>query len=130
MITRKIGKLLRGKATPFQLFAACILGSMIAFVPGFGQAPGLLLTLILCLIILNANLGVAALVGIGAKILFQELKPGIDPLGPENKLIFATGPITGTLIPGNTRFIVMGKSPATGLWGEANCSGSFGRQLG
>ena len=67
--------------------------------------------------------------GLGAKILFEELKPGIDPLGPENKLIFATGPVTGTLIPGNTRFIAMAKSPATGLWGEANCSGSFGRQL-
>ena len=67
--------------------------------------------------------------GLGAKALFEELRPGIDPLGPANKLIFATGPVTGTLIPGNTRFIVMGKSPATGLWGEANCSGSFGRQL-
>lgn len=75
MITRKIGKLLRGKSTPFQVYAACILGSMIAFVPGFGQAPGLMLALILALVILNANLGVAALAGVGAKLLALVLTP-------------------------------------------------------
>jgi uncharacterized protein (TIGR03546 family) len=75
MITRKIGKLFRGKSTPFQVYAACILGSMIAFVPGLTQAPGLLLALILCLVVLNANLGVAAIVGIGAKILSLLLTP-------------------------------------------------------
>ncbi|MCL5108551.1 MAG: aldehyde ferredoxin oxidoreductase family protein [Chloroflexi bacterium] len=67
--------------------------------------------------------------GLGARIMFEELAPGIDPLGPDNNVIFATGPVTGTAIPGNTRFIVLGKSPLTGLFGESNCSGSFGREL-
>ncbi len=66
---------------------------------------------------------------LGAKILLEELEPGIDPLGPDNKLVFLTGPASGTILPGQTRFIVVGKSPLTGLWGEANCSGSFGSEL-
>ena len=40
--------------------------------------------------------------GLGAKILFEELKPGIDPLGPENKLIFAIGPVAGASFAGNS----------------------------
>ncbi|MCW3997035.1 MAG: aldehyde ferredoxin oxidoreductase family protein [Candidatus Bathyarchaeota archaeon] len=66
---------------------------------------------------------------LGAKILFEELKPGIDPLGIENKLVFATGPITGAPFPGNARFVVMGKSPLTGGWGEAHAAGFFGPEL-
>ena len=42
--------------------------------------------------------------GWGAKRLFELLSPGIDPLGPENPLIFATGPLTGTPLPGNSRY--------------------------
>ena len=49
--------------------------------------------------------------GLGAKILFEELKAGIDPLGRENKLVFAVGPITGAPFGGNSRFTVMAKSP-------------------
>ncbi|MCL5026776.1 MAG: hypothetical protein M1531_09845 [Chloroflexi bacterium] len=67
--------------------------------------------------------------GLGARILFDELEAGVDPLGPENKLIFLTGPASGTMLPGQTRFIVVGKSPLTGYFGEANCSGSFGSEL-
>lgn len=67
--------------------------------------------------------------GLGVKILFDELKAGIDPLGPENKLIFATGPLTGAPFPGNSRYMVMAKSPLTGIWGEANASGYFGIRL-
>jgi aldehyde:ferredoxin oxidoreductase len=67
--------------------------------------------------------------GLGAKILFEELKPGIDPLGPENTLVFAAGPVTGVPFPGNSRYVVMAKSPLTGLWGEANSSGFFGSEL-
>jgi len=66
---------------------------------------------------------------LGAKILFDELKPGIDPLSPENKLVFATGPITGLPFPGNSRFIVMAKSPLTGILGEALAGGFFGPEL-
>ena len=61
----------------------------------------------------------------GAKVLLEELKSEIDPLGPENKLIFAGGPTTGTVMPGQTRYVVIGKSPLTGLYGEAGGGGSF-----
>ena len=81
MLTRKIGKLLRGKATPFQIYAACILGSMIAFVPGLARAPGLFLALVLLLVILNANLGVAAMVGIAAKLVSLVLTPASFAVG-------------------------------------------------
>jgi aldehyde:ferredoxin oxidoreductase len=67
--------------------------------------------------------------GLGARILFQELKPGIDPLGPENKMVFATGPVTGAQFSGNSRYVVMAKSPLTNAWGEANVSGWFGPEL-
>jgi aldehyde:ferredoxin oxidoreductase len=66
---------------------------------------------------------------LGAKILYEELEPGIDPLGPENKLIFATGPLTGAPFPGNTRHVVMAKSPLTGGWGESHAAGFFGPEL-
>lgn len=75
MITRRIGKLLRGKATPFQVFSAGILGALIAFAPGFSQAPGLILFWFIVLAVLNANLFVAAIVGAGAKILALLLTP-------------------------------------------------------
>ena len=67
--------------------------------------------------------------GLGSKILFEELKPGTDPFGPDNKLVFATGPITGTPVGGNSRYVAMAKSPVTGGWGEAHSSGSFGPEL-
>jgi hypothetical protein len=54
MFTRKIAKLLRGKATPYQLITACVLGSALGFIPGFGQAAGLMVLLVLLLVILLA----------------------------------------------------------------------------
>lgn len=64
--------------------------------------------------------------GLGAKILFERMKPGVDPLGPDNMLGFVTGPLTGTgAITGN-RWMVVGKSPKTQTWGDANCGGTFG----
>ena len=66
---------------------------------------------------------------LGAKILFEELKPGIDPLGPENKLVFAAGPLTGAPFPGNARYAVMAKSPLTGGWGESYAGGFFPVEL-
>lgn len=63
--------------------------------------------------------------GFAIDLLYRELKPGIDPLGPDNKLIFSVGPLNSTGIPGDTRFVVAGKSPLTGIWGEGNCSGWF-----
>ncbi|MDI6846908.1 MAG: aldehyde ferredoxin oxidoreductase family protein [Candidatus Bathyarchaeia archaeon] len=67
--------------------------------------------------------------GIGVKILFDELKPGIDPLSPENKLIFMTGPATGTAFPACGRFHVITKSPLTGGIGDSNCGGDWGPEL-
>lgn len=67
--------------------------------------------------------------GLGVKILFDELKPGIDPFSPENKLVIATGVGTGIPFPGNARFVIMAKSPLTGIWGEANAGGYFGPEL-
>jgi aldehyde:ferredoxin oxidoreductase len=61
--------------------------------------------------------------------LLKELKPGVDPLGPENKLIFATGIVTGAPISGSGRNIVGAKSPLTGTYGEASAGGFFGPEL-
>jgi aldehyde:ferredoxin oxidoreductase len=63
--------------------------------------------------------------GFGIKYLFDELKAGIDPLGPENKLIFAVGPFSGTSIPCASRMAVTGKSPATGAVGMSLSGGHF-----
>ncbi len=61
---------------------------------------------------------------------FQALaEPRVDPLGPENPLVVMTGPLTGTALSGTGRFAVGARSPLTGLWGEANCGGSFGPAL-
>ncbi|MEW6113461.1 MAG: aldehyde ferredoxin oxidoreductase family protein [Thermodesulfobacteriota bacterium] len=64
-------------------------------------------------------------VGLGAKILWDRMKPGADPLGPDNILGFTTGLLTdtGSLFTG--RFTVVAKSPASGGWGDANCGGYF-----
>lgn len=75
MLTRRIGKILRGKATPLQIMMAAILGAMLGFVPGFWQAPGLVVALALLLIILNANLAVAAIVALIAKLVSWPLLP-------------------------------------------------------
>ncbi len=75
MLTRSIGKVFRGKATPFQIIAACVLGGAIGFLPSFWTAAGLTVTLLLVLVILNANLAVAGLVGIVAKLLGLALVP-------------------------------------------------------
>ncbi|MFH1475515.1 MAG: aldehyde ferredoxin oxidoreductase N-terminal domain-containing protein, partial [Chloroflexota bacterium] len=58
--------------------------------------------------------------GFAAKILYDELAPGIDPLGPENKLVVAVGPISGIPAPNTGKTIVAAKSPATGGYGDGN----------
>ncbi len=67
--------------------------------------------------------------GFGAKILYDELKPGIDPLGPENKYVFASGPIQGTMVPTAGRSGVFTKSPLNGLFFDAYGGGSFGPEM-
>jgi aldehyde:ferredoxin oxidoreductase len=61
--------------------------------------------------------------------LLRELKPGIDPLGPENMLIFMTSVINGTTISGANRYTAAGKSPLTGGFGEAEAGGWWGPEL-
>jgi aldehyde:ferredoxin oxidoreductase len=67
--------------------------------------------------------------GYSANLLFRELEPGLDPLGPDNKMIFMTGPLTGTRAPTGNRFCVSTKSPLTGTWLDAHCGGSWGPEL-
>jgi len=68
--------------------------------------------------------------GFAARWLFDELKPGIDPLSPENPLIFATGPLTGTAFPSSGRWAAYAKSPlTTAIWGEAHSGGHWGPEL-
>jgi len=67
--------------------------------------------------------------GLGAWLLYTELMPGIDPLGPENKLIFTTGPLVGTTAPASGRFNLTTLSPLTGLYLYSICSGSWGAEL-
>ncbi len=68
--------------------------------------------------------------GVGAKIVLDRQRAGVDPLGPENIVGFMTGPLTGTDFPYGTRYTVfVGKSPLTGGWGDANSGGDFGPYL-
>lgn len=67
--------------------------------------------------------------GFAAKILYDELAPGIDPLGPDNKILFVTGPATGTLVPTASRIGVGCKSPLTGTQSVSYMGGHFGAQL-
>ncbi|HVS18830.1 MAG TPA: hypothetical protein VMT18_09550 [Planctomycetota bacterium] len=69
MITRKLGKLLRGKATPFQIVAAATLGALLGFAPSVVQAPALYLILVALLLVTNANLGLALLVAGASKLV-------------------------------------------------------------
>ncbi len=66
--------------------------------------------------------------GLGARLLFDETSRATDPLGSENRLLFLTGPLTGVTIPTSGRHAVIAKSPL-GIWGEADCGGTFGNEL-
>jgi aldehyde:ferredoxin oxidoreductase len=68
-------------------------------------------------------------VGLGAKILWEEMVVGEDPLGPGNILGFTPGLLTDTGALFSGRFLVVGKSPQTGGWGDANCGGFFSPAL-
>jgi aldehyde:ferredoxin oxidoreductase len=67
--------------------------------------------------------------GIGARLLYDRMKPKADPLGPENILGLITGPFTGTSVPSAARYTAVAKSPITGGWGDANSGGFFGPYL-
>jgi len=67
--------------------------------------------------------------GFAARMLLDETVKGVDPFGPENKLLFMTGPLAGTPIGGSSRFMASGKSPLTGIFGESYCGGNFAPAL-
>jgi aldehyde:ferredoxin oxidoreductase len=67
--------------------------------------------------------------GFGIKYLYDELDAGIDPLGPENKLVFAPGPFSGTSVPCASRISVTAKSPLTGTIAVALSGGYFPVEL-
>ena len=62
---------------------------------------------------------------LAAALIYDHVKPGLDPLAPENPLVFATGPLTGTQVPMVSRYAVCAISPLTGFWGEATSGGKF-----
>ena len=67
--------------------------------------------------------------GLATKYLFAEVDPKVDPLAPENKLIFVTGPLTGTAASTGGRFAVVTKGPLTGAIACSNSGGYFGAEL-
>jgi len=67
--------------------------------------------------------------GLGAHILYNRIPKGADPLGPDNILGFLPGLLTGTGSLFTGRWMVVGKSPLTGGWGDANCGGTFSPEI-
>lgn len=67
--------------------------------------------------------------GLAAHLFFLRGKWDAEPLGPDNDLFVLTGPISGTLVPGSSRFAVAARSPLTGIWGEGSCGGDFAPAL-
>jgi aldehyde:ferredoxin oxidoreductase len=67
--------------------------------------------------------------GLGTKIMTDEVDPKVDPLSPENKLIFVPGPLTGTFAPSAGRYTVVTKGALTGAIASANSGGTWGPAL-
>lgn len=67
--------------------------------------------------------------GLGIYLLLKEMDPSVDPLSPDNKLIIAAGPLSGTSAPTGGRYNVITKSPLTGYITFANSGGYFGAEL-
>ena len=67
--------------------------------------------------------------GLGTKLLMDEVSPEVDPLSPENKVVIATGPLTGVSVPTGTRYMVVTKSPLTGMIASSNSGGKWGATL-
>jgi aldehyde:ferredoxin oxidoreductase len=69
-------------------------------------------------------------IGLGMRLLLDNSKPGTDPLSPENPLVLATGPLSGTMAPtGGNGHAFVSKSPLTNGLGEAKSHGFFGSEL-
>ena len=68
--------------------------------------------------------------GYGVKILYDELEPGIDPLSPQNKIVLMTGPLTGSVSPTTSRWVMVFKSPLTEkTLNDTHCGGNLGREI-
>ncbi len=67
--------------------------------------------------------------GLGNLIMLNETKKGMDPLSPDNPLIFLVGPLNGTLAPTSTKFAVVTKSPLTGTILDSYSGGNFGMAM-
>lgn len=67
--------------------------------------------------------------GLGARILYDEVEASADALSPSNELIVALGPVNGTGVPASSRFAVVFKSPLTGIFGHSYCGGYFAPEL-
>lgn len=69
-------------------------------------------------------------IGLGMRLYLDNSKPGLDPFGPENPLVVATGPLSGTMVPtGGNGHAFVSKSPASFGVGEAKSHGSFGTEM-
>ena len=64
-------------------------------------------------------------IGLAARLLYDRIPAGADPLGPDNILAFVSGLLTGTGSLFTGRWMAAAKSPLTGTWGDANCGGNF-----
>jgi len=62
---------------------------------------------------------------LAAALVYERVSKDLDPLSPENSLVFSTGPFTGSSIPMVSRYAACGVSPLTGYWGEATSGGRF-----
>jgi aldehyde:ferredoxin oxidoreductase len=67
--------------------------------------------------------------GFASYYLLRELSPGVDPLGPDNLLVFASSALSGAPAPGLSRYTVAAKSPLTGGYGDSEAGGWFGPEL-
>lgn len=67
--------------------------------------------------------------GLGIRYLYEEVSPSVGALWPENRIIIATGPLTGTVAPLSGRFAVITKSPKTGTLNDSYVGGAFGPEL-
>ena len=67
--------------------------------------------------------------GLAIRYMYEELKPGIDALGTENKLFFTTGPLTGTPVACSGKLSIAAKSPATGTMNDCSIGGHAGIRI-
>ncbi|ACN14526.1 aldehyde-ferredoxin oxidoreductase [Desulforapulum autotrophicum HRM2] len=67
--------------------------------------------------------------GLATQLLLENNRAGVDPLGPDNHLIIASGPLAGSSLYGSSRYGIFAKSPLTGFYGESYSGGNFARPL-